>query len=218
MVAHPDDEVLGCGATIAKHVAEGDEVSVKFLTDGVSARGESQGEEAKKRRTMAENAASILGIHSLRFADFPDNKMDSAPLLDIVKEVEREIVESKPQRIYTHHGADLNVDHRLVYQALMTACRPLPGSSVNKIYSMEVASSTEWSAASQAERFSPNYFNDVSQFLDKKFKALDAYAKEMREFPHPRSIKAIEALARWRGATAGMLAAESFFLERELDF
>jgi N-acetylglucosamine malate deacetylase 1 len=216
VVAHPDDEVLGCGATIAKHVAAGDDVVVKFLSDGVGARG-AKASEVQERREMAENAAAILGLSAVNFGTFPDNGLDTVPLLEVVQDIEQCLAKESPDTLYTHHNSDLNIDHQIVHRAVMTACRPQPGFPVKCILSMEVASSTEWSAETQSKPFVPNYFVTVEDFFDKKLQAMKAYEKEMRAFPHVRSGEAIEALAKWRGASVGEHKAEAFVLERLVD-
>ena len=215
--AHPDDEVLGCGGTIARHTAGGDKVTLSFLTDGESARSTMTAERVKNRRKAAEAAASILGASATEFAQFPDNQLDTVPLLDLARHVEELGFNYAPDTVYTHHGGDLNVDHRLVFQAVLTAFRPLGADpSVESILSFEVPSSTEWSSPEIGSDFVPNHFVDISQTLDRKMAALDAYRDELRPFPHPRSSEALRALAAWRGANAGVKAAEAFMLARRI--
>lgn len=212
MVAHPDDEVLGAGGTLAKHAKSGDTVCIAYLSTGVGARLNIK-QEVQHRMGMARKAADILGASIWLNDFFPDNQMDSVPLLSIVRVVEGYIDKIKPNVIYTHHGGDLNIDHRICQQAVLTACRPMQGSSVKAIYAMEVASSTEWAAPST---FHPNRFVDISSTVELKQKAMHAYGEEMREYPHPRSFQAIYALGRWRGATAGLEHAEAFMVLREI--
>ena len=214
IAAHPDDEVLGCGATIARHVALGDEVHVLLMTDGVSARGES-GAAADGRRRAMEQALSILGVKTWRLLDLPDNEMDSRPLLKIIQAIEPMIEEMDPSIIYTHFHGDLNVDHRITHQAVMTACRPQPGCSVTEIFCFEVPSSTDWAGSGQA-MFQPNVFVDVTDHWDIKARALNAYSLEMRTAPHARSIDALDMLSRTRGASVGMQRAEAFVCMRRL--
>jgi LmbE family N-acetylglucosaminyl deacetylase len=216
IVAHPDDEVLGAGGTIARHAANGDEVHVAFLTDGVSARGH-EAEKAQRRDAAAREVASILGTLPPRFLAFPDNRLDGVQLLDIVQAIERIVTETSPLVVYTHHAGDLNIDHRICQRAVLTACRPLPNSTVRRIYAMEVASSTEWMPPQETTAFVPTRFVDISLTWEKKSRALKAYAEEMRPFPHPRSHQSIEALARWRGASAGLHAAEAFVTIRDIE-
>lgn len=155
VAAHSDDEALGCGGTIARHVSEGTEVSAVFMTDGVASRQpDSVGVMDKEvRRASAYQASRTLGIKNTYFLNFPDNKMDSLALLDIVQELEPIIEKVSPAVIYTHHAGDLNIDHRLTHQAVMTICRPQPNYSVKEIYSFEVRSSTEWISNSMGRNF-----------------------------------------------------------------
>lgn len=215
-VAHPDDEVLGAGGTLARHVAQGDDVHVLFLTDGVSARGVAD-TAADRRKAAAMGAAKVLGTRPPRFLSFPDNRLDGVERLDVVQALESVIAEVMPSIIYTHHAGDLNVDHQVCHHAILTACRPVAASSIRSIYAMEVASSTEWSSLSGAATFVPTRFVDISATWAAKCAALAAYSEEMRAFPHPRSKEALEALARWRGATAGLNLAEAFITLREIE-
>lgn len=217
VVAHPDDEVLGCGASILKHVAEGDEVHLLFLADGVLSRSESKGcaNAVVQRNRAAENCAGFLGVRSCQSSGFADNEMDSLSLLTIVKEIERVVSEVEPDIVYTHHSADLNIDHRITHQAVMTACRPQPGFCVRRILAFEVLSSTEWQSV-PGTSFQPNHFVDVSLYFEQKLKALEFYSEEMRDFPHSRSYGGVKALASYRGCSVGMEYAEAFVLLRDL--
>ena len=172
--------------------------------------------EALVRRTAAETAVKILGAQSVSFGEFPDNRMDSVDLLDIVQFVEKHVYHHKPEVILTHHVSDLNIDHRLVHQAVVTACRPQPGHLVKTLLFFEVSSSTEWQTPASASVFAPNWFVDINPYMAKRMHALEAYVDEIRPWPHSRSLKAIEYLARWRGATVGVEAAEAFMLGRML--
>ncbi len=208
IAAHPDDEVLGCAGTIIRHSSNGDNVGVLYVADGVGARNELFEENIKKRKQSAEQALQILGAQNLGFLDFPDNRLDSVPLLDIVQKIEVIIRNFLPHVVFTHHSGDLNIDHEIVSRATMTACRPIPGSSVKEIYTYEVMSSTEWALDGSA--FIPNYFVDINEFWDRKKSALDVYNDEMRISPHTRSIKHLESLAIHRGNCVGMEKAEAF--------
>jgi len=219
VAAHPDDEVLGCGGTIAKLVDEGEKVHVAFLADGVSSRdidSASVHSARQARRAAASAACDILGVRSISFGDFPDNRMDSVALLDVVKTIERLIAEHKPETVFTHHGGDVNVDHRRVHEAIIPACRPQGNHVVTTLLFFEVPSSTEWQLPGSGAPFMPNWFVDVSTSLDRKLTALDAYVDEIRSWPHPRSRRGVEYLARWRGAIIGVDAAEAFILGRRL--
>lgn len=217
VAAHPDDEALGCGGALVRHAEEGAKIGVVFVTDGEGARAGAAKDAVRKREKDARRAGEILGIDDFEFVALPDNQLDSLPLLDITQKIERAIGKFEPDVIYTHHGGDLNIDHRIVHQAVMTACRPLPGSSVRQIYAFEVASSTEWATPAIGEAFRPNRFVDISATLGRKVAALEAYRAEMRPFPHARSIQAVQALAAWRGASVGLKAAEAFVLLRSIE-
>ena len=221
VVAHPDDEVLGCGGSMAKWVQSGDDVHVLILSEGVTSRDKipdrnSRKFELSKLSKSAHEAGNVLGVKSVNLLDFPDNRMDSLDLLDVVKEVEQFIEKLQPMVVITHHGGDLNVDHQVVHKSVITACRPQPGYPVKRILSFEVPSATEWQSPTFDIPFVPNWFEDISETLELKKKALKTYKSEMREWPHTRSIKAVEHLARWRGATVGYEAAEAFMLVREI--
>jgi N-acetylglucosamine malate deacetylase 1 len=215
VAAHPDDEVLGVGGTLARHAAEGDEVLVLILGEGATARSDQRkGADVIALMDAARSAAAIIGAAPPHFSGFPDNRMDERPLIEIVKRVEQTLDELRPTIVYTQHAGDLNIDHRIACRAVLTACRPLPGVTVKAIYAFETVSSTEWGDGA-GPPFVPTRFVDIGRFLDLKLRALDAYASEMREFPHPRSREGIVALARLRGASAGMIAAEAFMVLRE---
>ena len=214
VAAHTDDEALGCAGTIAKHVAKGNKVHLLFMTDGIGARG-GTGNEGGKRLMVAKKAAEILGVASFTNLSFPDNRMDSVPLLEIVKEIELQISELQPQIIYTHHIGDLNVDHQVTHRAVMTACRPQPSFCVKEIYAFEVLSSTEWQTPNYMS-FAPTMFVDISDYWYLKKKALQAYSLEMRGTPHSRSFAHLECLAKHRGYSIGVEAAEAFMALRLL--
>jgi N-acetylglucosamine malate deacetylase 1 len=216
VAAHPDDEVLGCGGAIARHADRGDAVEIAFIADGVNARA---GGSAKldHRRAAARRAGKILKTREPRFLDYPDNRLDGIPLLEVTQAVEKIVAEVSPTLVYTHHGGDLNVDHRTVHQAVITALRPMPDSKIRGIFAFETPSSTEWSTAAIGAGFRPDRFVDISSVMDRKISALEAYSEEMRAFPHARSLEAVRALARWRGASAGLEAAEAFVTLRWIE-
>ena len=212
VAAHSDDEAIGCSGTMAKHVSAGDQVHVLFMTDGVGSR-KGIAREVNNRLSSAEKAAKILGVASMQNLSFPDNQMDTVPLLDITQAIEKKIVGIQPNVIYTHHVGDLNIDHQVTHRAVMTACRPQPGSCVKEIYAFEVLSSTEWQTPGLMP-FVPNVFVDISDYLEKKVATINAYCEEMREIPHSRSIEHLIALAKHRGYSVGVGAAEAFMLIR----
>ncbi|OHE78489.1 MAG: GlcNAc-PI de-N-acetylase [Verrucomicrobia bacterium GWF2_62_7] len=218
VAAHPDDEVLGCGGTAARLVGEGADAFTLILGEGVTSRDASRDPETRrgalallKRQALAANRA--LGIREVFFGDLPDNRFDSVPLLDIVKRVESVKREVRPDMVFTHYGADLNIDHRITYQAAITAARPLKGESVKEIYSFEVLSSTEWNYPLS---FSPDVFWDISGRLKTKLRAMRAYPGELARFPHPRSLEGIELSAKYWGMRTGLRAAEAFKSVRAL--
>ncbi|MBV2127869.1 PIG-L deacetylase family protein [Arsukibacterium indicum] len=214
VAAHPDDEVLGCAGTIALHSAAGDRVHVIFMADGEKSRS-AQTPQLASRKKAAHAAAGILGVQSVRFLDFADNAMDSVPLLSVNQALEKALQPLQPELVYTHFGGDLNIDHRLTYQAVLTACRPQPGQSVRRICCFEVPSSTEWSAQQEAP-FRPQLFVDISSVLQQVNEALQCYAAELRPWPHSRSLQAISLRQQWRGSNVGLTAAEAFMVEREI--
>lgn len=222
VAAHPDDEVLGCGGTIARHADAGDHVEVLIVAEGATSRLPT-GDRALSLHHLSELAraarsvASILGAKGVELLDFPDNRLDSLDRLDVIKQIEARIQHHRPQIVYVHHAGDVNVDHRRLHEAVVTACRPVPGHPVRRLLSFEVASSTEWQPPGSAPGFQPNWFVDITQQWERKQNALAAYASEMRPWPHARSIEALEHLARWRGSQVGMEAAEAFCLLRQLE-
>lgn len=213
VAAHPDDEVLGCGGTIHSLAKIGFDVHVLILADGESSRTETLTRQLMdERNAAAKSANKIIGTKSLEILELPDNRLDELPLLSIVKKIEDRILNIQPKTIFTHYAGDVNVDHKVVREATVAACRPYPDQSVKELLFFETASSTEWQPTNSA--FSPNYFFDISDVLSIKMEALRAYETEMRDFPHPRSYLGVEAQARWRGASAGVMAAEAFQVGR----
>ncbi len=213
VVAHPDDEVLAFGGTICRHVDAGIPVNVLILATGLAARtagGVVDPKELEKLRNNARAAGAILGLTEIEFAAFPDNRMDSVPLLDVVKEISAFIEKVDATTVYTHHVGDLNIDHSITARAVMTACRPLPDSHVRRIYAGEVISSSEYSF--RQDRFVPNIYGGIDRYLDRKCEALKCYSTELRGWPHPRSVEAVVHLARLRGSECGLTAAEALLL------
>jgi LmbE family N-acetylglucosaminyl deacetylase len=221
VAAHPDDEVLGCGGTMARLAAEGWRVHVLIVAEGATSRElvrdrDAHADALSELARAAQAANARLGVASVSLGDLPDNRMDSLDLLDVVKMVEEAVAQHRPSLVMTHHAGDLNIDHRILHDAVVTACRPIPACPVRELLFFEVASSTEWRPAVSAPAFAPQVFYDISGHLAAKREALSAYATEMRPFPHSRSIEAVEALARWRGASCGVPAAEAFTVGRAL--
>jgi len=216
VAAHPDDELLGCAGTLARHVAAKDDVHILIMGEGATSRADAPMSLVSELREHAVQAAKIIGTQPPRFAGLPDNRLDEFPLLQITQRVEAEVAAVQPSVMYTHHGGDLNKDHRVLHQAVVTACRPQMSSPVRAIYAYETPSSTEWSStAIDGEGFRPTRFVDISRHLEQKLRALACYRSEMRAFPHSRSIEGVRALATWRGAMSGYSAAEAFVVVRE---
>ena len=220
IAAHPDDEVLGCGATAARLSREGHELHFAILGEGITSRHSQRddadaGQLARLHR-QAHAAAAKVGVKNVVLHSLPDNRLDTVPLLDVVKIVEDLVSRIEPEIIYTHHGGDLNVDHGVVHRAVLTATRPVAGQTVREIYAFEVPSSTEWAFQRIEPLFRPNVFVDVTGTLDAKIAAMECYESEARKFPHPRSPEALRAIAMRWGSVVGCEAAEAFELVRSV--
>lgn len=220
VAAHPDDEILGCGGTMARLAGEGHEVRIAILAEGMSARSARREEADQKQmqhlHAQAQQAADKVGARELVLCKLPDNRLDTVPLLEVVKLVEDLVDRIRPEIIYTHHPGDLNVDHGVVHRAVLTATRPMNGQCVREIYAFEVPSSTEWAFQRLEPSFRPNVFVDIADSLETKVAALGCYGTEIREFPHPRSAEALRAIATRWGSVAGVKAAEAFELIRSV--
>ncbi|MAZ07755.1 MAG: GlcNAc-PI de-N-acetylase [Rickettsiales bacterium] len=220
IAAHPDDEVLGCGGTIAKMSKNGDKVYVMIISDGESSRKANKTTLNKKitlRKNACEASCKLLGTKKPEFENFPDNQLDKIPLLKITQAIEKKISKIRPSIIFTHHWGDLNIDHQRISKAVITACRPQKKNSVKTLLFFEVPSSSEWQITSKKNLFSPNWFHDISSTINLKLKALKLYKSELRKSPHPRSIIGIKSLAKWRGSVVGFKAAEAFELGRKYE-
>lgn len=219
VVAHPDDEVLGCGGTIAKY-AKANEVYVAILGEGISSRyAQREGvgrNELLELQKQSRKVGRVLGVKENFFFSLPDNRFDTVPFLEIVKKIEKVIEKTKPEVIYTHHLGDLNIDHRITFQAVLTATRPIGDSPVKEIYAFEVPSSTEWSFQKLGSIFTPNVFEDISSSIQLKLKALKIYESETRKYPHPRSFEALKIIAQRWGIVVGKEYVEPFELIRRI--
>ena len=230
IAAHPDDEVLGMGGTIKKLTKKGIEVKVVFMATGIFARRsndyvnkakydvnkkttKTMSKQMSDLRRDAKKALRLLGVRNIEFFDFPDNEMDIISNLEITKKIEQLINQYKPDSIFTHTQHDINVDHRAIFNATITASRPNKKFNVKEVISFEVPSSSEWNFNSN---FTPNIFVDISKELSFKLKAMKAYTNEIQDYPHPRSIKALDVIAKRWGTVSGFLAAEAFCLVRQL--
>lgn len=219
VVAHPDDELIGVGGTLRKHVKNGDEVHVLILGDGKTSRQNKYEamNDSTKTLSMAETtkAMKVLGITNLYHEYLPDNRFDQLTLLDIVKLVAQYIEKVSPSLVYSHHSGDLNVDHQLTAEAVIIATRPIQNSSIKELRLFETLSSTEMAGSRFTHVFIPNLFVNIENELEDKLDALKCYESEMREFPHPRSLKAIEYNARVWGAKNNQMAIEPFYIFRK---
>lgn len=216
VAAHPDDEVLGMGGTIARHSESGDTVHVLFLGDGISSRTGTDDALVAARQHAADRACKILGASIVGFETFPDNGFDSVPLLSIAKAVEAAKRAVNPEVIYTHHGGDLNIDHRMTCQAVLTAFRPQPHEAFAEIRAFETNSATEWASPSITPPFLPDTYVDISLHLEQLLSAYVCYTAEMREEPHARSVEALRIAALHRGRQVGLHAAEAFVTLRRI--
>ena len=219
VAAHPDDELLGCGGTIAT-LGAAHETHIAILGEGVTSRFDSRSDSdaaaLEKLKSDARSVGSLLGARSVDFAGLPDNRFDDLPLLEIVKHVERLVDRLRPEVIYTHHPGDLNIDHGLTFRAVMTATRPVAECPVKEIYAFEVASSTEWAFQRIEPAFKPNVFVNIADTIEIKVEGMAQYETEGRSFPHPRSAEALRAQARHWGSVVGLEYAEAFELIRSV--
>lgn len=217
MAAHPDDELLGPGATLHQIAGKTDaNIHVVILGEGLTSRADERDpdawqEEMNEHRRNIEDAKKEIGYHSVSIYDFPDNRFDSVPLLDIIKVVEKEKEQFRPDIIFTHHGGDVNVDHQLTFDAVKTAFRPLQGESLQTIFTFETPSGTEWIPSTDSRQFIPDFFVEVGkEDLEAKCRAMEMYEFEKREYPHPRSAEALKIRAAYWGQAAGVAYAEAF--------
>ena len=216
VVSHTDDETIGMGGTIARHLRNGDEIFALSMTDGVGSRSSFDSKKKEARLEAALQASKVLGFKWLENLNYQDNKLDSVPLLKIIKEIEKVKDLIKPNLIYTHSSADLNIDHRVVNQAVLTSFRPEPEEVWNEIRTFEISSSTDYGHKSVTNYFTPNLYIDITDYWDSKLEALKKYSMEIRDYPHSRSYKGIENLAIHRGNQVGLKYAESFEVIRKI--
>jgi LmbE family N-acetylglucosaminyl deacetylase len=200
---------------MARLVREGNDVYTLILGEGITSRDKKRDRIKRENdiaelRKQAENANKTLGVKKVHTFDFPDNRFDTEALLDIIKVIEGVKKDVEPDVVFTHHYGDLNIDHQITFKAVMTAFRPIKDESVKEIYSFEIPSSTEWNVPSSLTYFMPDYFVNINNSLKIKIDALKEYKTELRDFPHPRSLKAVELNAKQWGIKMGFKAAEAF--------
>lgn len=220
IASHPDDEVLGCGGTVGRLSKEGHTIYTLILGEGVTSRDNIRNRNERENeiidlKNYVEKANKILGVKKVFFHDFPDNRFDTVPFLDIVKVIEEIKNQIKPEIIFTHYEKDLNIDHQITYRAVITATRPLKEGTVKEIYSFEIPSSTEWSYPLS---FSPDIFFNISGTIDVKLRALEEYKSELREYPHPRSLEGIKLIAKNWGMKVGLNYTEAFKIVRIIKY
>ena len=217
IVAHSDDETIGMAGTIRKHVLEGNTVNVVSMTNGVGSRDKVNQKSILFRKKSANEASKILGFDWIKQFDFPDNQLDSVPLLKIIKAIESVKAHFKPELVYTHTGADLNIDHKIVLQATLTAFRPLNDESCKEIRTFEVPSATDYGHDTLTRKFVPNLFIDIQKFEKDKVSALQAYSQEMKQYPNSRSVESIMNLAKILEMVVHMDLAWSFQIIRKIE-
>ena len=218
VVAHTDDETIGMGGTIKKHINKGDDVFAISMTDGIGSRDSFEEKDILKRVKSSNLASEILGFKWIERFNFKDNMLDSEPLLEIIKSLEKFKKVIQPNLVYTHCGGDLNIDHRVVVNAVLTAFRPEPRDSCLEIRLFEISSATDFGNEFITGKFYPNLFEDITKtWVDKK-KALLAYKEELRDSPHSRSLIGIENLAKLRGNQVGIEMAEAFQIIRKINY
>jgi LmbE family N-acetylglucosaminyl deacetylase len=213
VAAHPDDEILGAGATLARHVDQGDEVHACVLSEGATSRYADA--MVNELVDCGKKAADVIGFVSLRFEQLPDQRLDTLPLIQVTQTIEELVDAVRPEVVYTHFPWDVNSDHAVAARCVWTACRPYRFPFVKLIAAFETPSSTEWALPGEQHRFEPQRFVDVSATLARKFEAMRCYHTELRDYPHPRSIRALQERAAYWGSTMGMAAAEPFLVLRE---
>jgi LmbE family N-acetylglucosaminyl deacetylase len=212
--AHPDDELLGVGGTAARHVQEGDEVTMVVVSDGATSRYEAGAEDML--RACGRAAARIVGAKELRFLGLRDQRLDAVPIIDVIKPIEAVVDELRPDLVYTHHWGDLNRDHRVVCEATLVACRPVGDSYPRRLFLFETPSSTEWSSTDPSLQFTPNHFVDITATLETKLAAMACYTTEVRPAPHPRALESLRARAQYWGQIVARPFAEAFVLVRQV--
>jgi len=214
---HADDEILGCGATIAKHIANGDEVFVLITTNAHYGYPERYSkEDIQKVRNEALSAHKFLGIKRTYFTDFPAPKLDTFSSSEITDAFLPIFNEIKPDILYIPHGGDLHLDHTVIYRASLVAARPIQEYSIMGIYVYETLSETNWSPLQGDQFFKPNLYINVTDYFEKKLKSMSFFTTQIKKFPNSRSLEALEALAKYRGSTVGVFYAEAFMIEREI--
>jgi LmbE family N-acetylglucosaminyl deacetylase len=214
IAAHPDDELLGLGGTIARHCREGDDVVSVIVSEGASSRYEDGADHTL--RECGKKAAEALGVRDVRFLGMRDQYLDQPPISDVIRPVEQVVREVAPDIVYTHHWGDLNRDHRVVSEAVMVACRSVGEGYPRKVLCFETPSSTEWSSPDISLQFVPTYFVDITETIEDKLRAMACYHTEVRPAPHPRALESLRSRAQYWGQIVSRPYAEGFVLVRQV--
>jgi LmbE family N-acetylglucosaminyl deacetylase len=209
IAAHPDDELLGCGGTVALHADRGDQVTSVIVCEGESLR---YGSGGVGQRGHVREAASVLGVTDVRPLGFPDQRLETVPLTDIITPLTEIVREVQPHIVYCQFGGDVNQDHQLLFKALLVATRPTE-PSIETVLAFDTASSTEWAYPRQ---FVPDTWVDISATLERKVQAMRCYESELREYPHPRSLEGLRNKARGWGNQVCVDAAEVYMTVRRV--
>lgn len=212
--AHPDDEILGAGGTLARHVEDGHEVHAIVVADGASSRASDEMRIALEKD--AARAAEAIGFTSIRLESLPDQRLDTVPFIDLTQIIESILDDMEPDVVYTHFPGDVNFDHGLVARATWTACRPYARPQLRRFAVFETPSSTEWAWPVNDSSLQPNHFVDITETLDKKIAAMECYQSELRDYPHPRSSRSLRERAAFWGSQVGRLAVEPFRILRDV--
>jgi len=213
---HPDDDVLGCGGVMARHAAQGHEVHVVVATRGIEEKYPL--EEVDVVRCELAQAHQSLGVSSVRYLDFPAPCLDMVPRYKLADAVSMVFQDLQPSLVYLPHPGDIHADHGHLYHATLVAARPIANCPVRKLLCYETLSETEWASPRQESAFIPTVFINIEPYLQKKLSAMAYYRSQLKDPPNPRSLQNIEALARLRGATVNLAAAEAFMLTREIAY
>lgn len=220
IAAHPDDEVLGMGGTIAKYATQGSEIALLIVTDGSTSQYKDNPNLKDiiiEKKLETQNCADLLGIKKIYYGNLPDMKLDTVPHVEVNEVIGKVILDFSPTAVFTHFSGDVNKDHQCVYKSTLVACRPTPEQCVEKLFLYSVPSSTEWNLQASHTTFFPNWYENIEgDFADIKYKAMNCYKEELREYPHPRSIEYLQNADKAEGNRVGMKIAESFMLVRNL--
>ena len=217
IVAHSDDESFGCGGLIKKLSLKKNIVKVISFTNGISSRKNQKINEIKERKKSAINASKVLGFKWLAQYDYPDNELDKVSLLKIIQIIEGYKKKFKPHIVITHNFSDLNIDHRKIAEGTLTAFRPEPNEILEKFLTFEIPSATDFRVLKNKKNFIPNYFVNIEKFFATKIKAINCYKKELKPYPHSRSILGIKNLNKLRGNQSGLKYSEAFEIIRKID-